>query len=92
MAMPLIFSVIAGFGISSASGMALFHDRSGVMMWSWLICITVYKDTPAEIFGDGRGAAGPFFRRANFSVLADWRIGALALAYAMLLWHGDHFR
>jgi MFS transporter, NNP family, nitrate/nitrite transporter len=85
MVMPLIFSVIAGFGISSHLAWRYSMIVPGVMMWFMAYLYYRYtKDTPAGNFSEtGRVPARPFFLRTDFSVLADWRIGALALAYAM---------
>jgi len=85
MAMPLIFSAIAGFGYSSHLAWRYSMIVPAVMMWLMAYLYYRYtKDTPAGNFSEtGRGATGAFFRRADLSILADWRVGALALAYAM---------
>ena len=92
--MPLIFAAIVGLGYSPHKAWRYAMIVPAVMMW--VIAFLYYryaKDTPAGNFGEA--GVAPRQRPAAFSVdwsvLADWRIGALVLAYAIVFWHGDHF-
>lgn len=84
MVMPLIFSAIVGFGYTRAEAWRYAMIIPGVMM---LIIAFLYhrytKDTPEGNFSDTGvirpGSAG----KPDWSVLTDWRIWALTLAYAM---------
>lgn len=82
MVMPLIFSAIIGFGYAPHVAWRYAMIVPGVMMW--IVAFLYYrytKDTPAGNFSDRvRPSAG---RPADWSVIADWRIVALTLAYAM---------
>ncbi|MBS1602173.1 MAG: MFS transporter [Bacteroidetes bacterium] len=83
MVMPLIFSAIVGFGYAPHYAWRYAMVVPAVMMW--VVAYLYYRytaDTPEGNFSDVRkasGAAGP----TNWSVLADWRVAALTLAYAM---------
>jgi NNP family nitrate/nitrite transporter-like MFS transporter len=83
MVMPLIFAAIVGFGYTPHSAWRYAMIVPGVMM---LVIAFVYyrftKDTPAGNYneiGRTRAAKG----KTDWSVLADWRVWALAVAYAM---------
>jgi NNP family nitrate/nitrite transporter-like MFS transporter len=83
MVMPLIFAAIVGFGYTNAEAWRYAMIVPGVMM---LIAAFLYfrytKDTPAgnydEIDREVKAKA-----KTDYSVLKDWRIWALALAYAV---------
>ncbi|MGN6396034.1 MAG: MFS transporter [Mucilaginibacter sp.] len=83
MVMPLIFAAIVGFGYTSAEAWRYAMIVPGIMM---LLVAFLYfkftKDTP-----DGNYAEIGFTKakstKTNWAVLADWRIWALTLAYAM---------
>jgi len=83
MVMPLIFSAIVGFGYAPHYAWRYAMVIPAVMMW--VVAYLYYRytaDTPDGNFSDIRknlGAAGP----TNWSVLADWRVLTLTLAYAM---------
>lgn len=83
MVMPLIFAAIVGFGYTSAEAWRYAMIVPGVMM---LIIAYLYykytKDTPNgnyDEIGYTRGQSS----KTDWSVLADWRIWALTMAYAM---------
>jgi NNP family nitrate/nitrite transporter-like MFS transporter len=82
MVMPLIFAAIVGFGYSPAQAWRYAMIVPGVMMLviAWLY----YKyttDTPNGNYNEvGYTAKNT---KTDWSVLADWRIWALTLAYAM---------
>jgi NNP family nitrate/nitrite transporter-like MFS transporter len=81
--MPLIFAAIVGFGYTNAEAWRYAMIVPGVMM---LIAAFLYfrytKDTPAgnydEIDREVKAKS-----KTDYSVLKDWRIWALALAYAV---------
>jgi len=83
MVMPLIFAAIVGFGYAPHYAWRYAMVVPAVMMW--VVAYLYYRytvDTPDGNFSDIRkvsGAAGP----TNWAVLADWRVAALTLAYAM---------
>lgn len=96
MVMPLIFSAIVGFGYTPHYAWRYAMIVPAVMMWiaAWLY-YRYTKDTPAGNYSDigrtpagGASASNPTSGRAakrktNWSALADWRIVALTMAYAM---------
>ena len=81
--MPLIFTAIVGFGYSPHKAWRYAMIVPAVMMWVVAFLYYRYtKDTPAgNISGKDRQRSSAL--RVDWSVLADWRIGALAAAYAM---------
>ncbi len=83
MVMPLIFAAIVGFGYTSAEAWRYAMIVPGVMM---LVIAFVYnkytKDTPEGNY-DEIGYTKTQSSKTDWSVLADWRIWALTLAYAM---------
>jgi NNP family nitrate/nitrite transporter-like MFS transporter len=83
MVMPLIFAAIVGFGYTPHSAWRLAMIVPGVMM---LIIAFLYykftKDTPAGNYKE-IGRIGGSKNKTDWSILADWRVWALALAYAM---------
>jgi MFS transporter, NNP family, nitrate/nitrite transporter len=83
MVMPLIFAAIVGFGYTSHDAWRYAMIVPGVMM---LIMAFFYyrftKDTPAGNYDEInklRAVKG----KTDYSVLKDWRIWALSLAYAV---------
>lgn len=82
MVMPLIFAAIVGFGYSPAQAWRYAMIVPGVMMLviAWLY----YKyttDTPNGNYDEvGYTAKNT---KTDWSVLADWRVWALTMAYAM---------
>jgi NNP family nitrate/nitrite transporter-like MFS transporter len=82
MVMPLIFAAIVGFGYTKGEAWRYAMIVPGVMM---LVMAFIYykytKDTPAGNYDE----IGHKQKRTktDWSVLADWRIWALTLAYAM---------
>jgi len=83
MVMPLIFAAIVGFGYTKAEAWRYAMIVPGVMM---LIMAWVYykytKDTPNGNY-DEIGYKKGDSSKTDYSVLADWRIWALTMAYAM---------
>ena len=81
--MPLIFSAILGFGYAPHYAWRYAMVVPAVLMWivAWLYA-KYTKDTPNGNFDEiDRPTAGR--AKTHWSVLADWRIAALTLAYAM---------
>jgi len=82
MVMPLIFAAIVGFGYTPAEAWRYAMIVPGVMML--LVAFLYYKftkDTPNGNFDEiGRKNEST---KTDWSILADWRIWALTLAYAM---------
>jgi MFS transporter, NNP family, nitrate/nitrite transporter len=82
MVMPLIFAAIVGFGYTKQEAWRYAMIVPGVMM---LIVAFLYqrytKDTPAGNYDEvGYNASKS---KTDWSILADWRIWALTLAYGM---------
>jgi len=83
MVMPLIFAMIVGFGYTKAEAWRYAMIVPGLML---LIMAFIYyrytKDTPAgnfdEIQKERKGAS-----KIDWSILSDWRVWSLALAYAV---------
>lgn len=83
MVMPLIFAAIVSFGYTKAEAWRYAMIVPGVMM---LIIAYLYnrytKDTPEGNY-DEVGHIKTKSTKTDWSILADWRIWALTLAYAM---------
>jgi NNP family nitrate/nitrite transporter-like MFS transporter len=83
MVMPLIFAAIVGFGYTKPEAWRLAMIVPGVMM---LIVAWLYhrytQDTPVGNF-DEINRNSPVKSKTDWTILADWRIWALTLAYAM---------
>jgi NNP family nitrate/nitrite transporter-like MFS transporter len=83
MVMPLIFAAIVGFGYTPHSAWRYAMIVPGVMM---LIMAFLYyrftKDTPAGNYKEIGRTAGAR-TKTDWSILGDWRVWALALAYGM---------
>jgi NNP family nitrate/nitrite transporter-like MFS transporter len=81
--MPLIFAAIVGFGYTKHEAWRLAMIVPGIMM---VIIAWFYyrftKDTPAGNYKD-IGYTKKIRGKTDWSVLADWRIWALTLAYAV---------
>jgi len=82
MVMPLIFAAIVGFGYTKAEAWRYAMIVPGVMM---LIVAFLYhrytKDTPMGNFSETGYKKSQ--TKTDWSVLADWRIFALVMAYAV---------
>jgi NNP family nitrate/nitrite transporter-like MFS transporter len=82
MVMPVIFAAIMGFGYTKQEAWRYAMIVPGIMM---LIVAFLYyrytKDTPAGNYNeiDRSSSKG----KTDWSILADWRIWALTMAYAM---------
>jgi NNP family nitrate/nitrite transporter-like MFS transporter len=82
MVMPLIFAAIVGFGYSPAQAWRYAMIVPGVMMLVMAVLYHRYtKDTPNGNY-DEIGYKQKV-TKTDWSVLADWRVWALMLAYAM---------
>ncbi|WP_143305158.1 MFS transporter [Chitinophaga vietnamensis] len=82
MVMPVIFAAIVGFGFTKSEAWRYAMILPGLMMLgvAWLY-YKYTKDTPEGNFDEiGRGRSKG---RTDWSVLADWRIWALTMAYGM---------
>ena len=83
MVMPLIFAVIVGFGYTKSQAWRYAMIVPGLMMLAVAFLYYRYtKDTPAGNFNE-IGKTKKEQVKTDWSVLSDWRIWALALAYAM---------
>jgi NNP family nitrate/nitrite transporter-like MFS transporter len=82
MVMPLIFATIVSFGFTKGEAWRYAMIVPGTMM---LVIAFLYhkytKDTPAGNF-DEIGHSKAEAKKTDWSVLADWRVWALTLAYA----------
>lgn len=82
MVMPVIFATIVGFGFTKSEAWRYAMIIPGIMM---LIVAFLYarftKDTPNGNFDEIDYHANK--TKTDYSILADWRIWALTLAYAM---------
>jgi NNP family nitrate/nitrite transporter-like MFS transporter len=82
MVMPLIFTAIVGFGYTKAEAWRYAMIVPGLMM---LIVAFLYyrftKDTPAGNFDET--GYNKIKTPTDWSILADWRIWALTMAYGM---------
>jgi NNP family nitrate/nitrite transporter-like MFS transporter len=82
MVMPLIFAAIVGFGYTSAEAWRYAMIVPGTLM---LVIAFLYykytKDTPEGNY-DEIGYAKTH-SKTDWSILADWRVWALTMAYAM---------
>ncbi|MET4082659.1 NNP family nitrate/nitrite transporter-like MFS transporter [Pedobacter sp. UYP30] len=83
MVMPLIFAAIVGLGYTTGEAWRYAMIVPGCMMLFTAILYLKYtKDTPAGNFSEiGHSKAAS--KKTDWSVLADWRVWALTLAYAM---------
>lgn len=81
--MPLIFAAIVGFGYTTAEAWRYAMIVPGTMM---VVIAFIYhrytKDTPNGNYDEIGYTKGKSIK-TDWSVLADWRIWALTLAYAM---------
>jgi NNP family nitrate/nitrite transporter-like MFS transporter len=83
MVMPIIFATIVGFGFTKAEAWRYAMILPGVMMLIIAFLYNKYtKDTPEGNY-DEIGYTKSKSTKTDWSVLADWRIWALTLAYAM---------
>ncbi len=83
MLMPLIFAAIVGFGYTKAEAWryAMIVPGSMMLIMAWLY-YKYTKDTPEGNFDDIGYAKNKSYK-TDYSVLADWRIWALTMAYAV---------
>ncbi|PUZ29434.1 MFS transporter [Chitinophaga parva] len=82
MVMPLVFAAIVGMGYTKSEAWRYAMLLPGVMMWIIAFIYWRYtKDTPAGNFSE-TGHEGST-KKANWSILRDVRVWALALAYGM---------
>ncbi|MDQ6901505.1 MAG: NarK family nitrate/nitrite MFS transporter [Bacteroidota bacterium] len=82
MVMPIIFAVIVGFGYTKAEAWRYAMIVPGIMLLVMAFLYYRYtKDTPAGNFDEIRHEKKS--SKTDWSILADWRIWSLALAYAV---------
>ncbi len=83
MVMPLIFAAIVGFGFTKGQAWRYAMILPGVLM---LVIAWFYakytKDTPEGNFSELPARKG-MKQKTDWTLLADWRLWALTLAYAM---------
>ncbi len=83
MVMPLIFSVIVGMGFTKGEAWRYAMLVPGIMM---LVMAFLYyrftKDTPAGNYDETKREAHAT-KKNDWTVLADWRVWSLSLAYAV---------
>ena len=83
MVMPLIFAAIVGLGYTKSQAWRYAMVLPGIMMW--IVALLYYRytqDTPEGNYNT-IGKLKKEHKKTDWSILADWRIWALALAYAM---------
>ena len=83
MLMPVIFAAIVGFGYSPHYAWRYAMLVPAALMWiaAWLYA-KYTTDTPDGNFDENRRGKSKK-EKTNWSILADWRIAALTMAYAM---------
>ncbi|HRI20890.1 MAG TPA: NarK family nitrate/nitrite MFS transporter [Panacibacter sp.] len=83
MVMPLIFAAIVGFGYTKSEAWRYAMILPGILL---LVMAFVYykftKDTPAGNY-DEIGRVKTVKEKTDYSILKDWRIWSLALAYSV---------
>jgi NNP family nitrate/nitrite transporter-like MFS transporter len=80
--MPMIFAVIVGMGYTSSEAWRYAMIVPGLMMLGVAFLYARYtKDTPAGNYDEIRRSSDN--SKTDWSVLGDWRIWALSLAYAV---------
>jgi MFS transporter, NNP family, nitrate/nitrite transporter len=83
MLMPVIFAVIVGFGYTKAEAWRYAMVIPGILL---LIMAVVYyrftKDTPTGNY-DEINSIRKTSTKTDWSILSDWRVWSLALAYAV---------
>lgn len=83
MVMPLIFAAIVGFGYTKQEAWRYAMIFPGILM---LVAAFLYyrftKDTPAGNF-DEIGRTKSIREKTDYSILLDWRIWSLTVAYGM---------
>lgn len=83
MLMPVIFATIVGFGYTKAEAWRYAMVIPGIML---LVMAVVYyrctKDTPEGNY-DGINRMKKPSAKTDWSILSDWRVWSLAMAYAM---------
>jgi NNP family nitrate/nitrite transporter-like MFS transporter len=81
--MPLIFATIVGFGYTKAEAWRYAMVLPGILMLVIAFLYSKYtKDTPNGNF-DEIGHIKSKSTKTDWSILADWRVWALTMAYAM---------
>jgi NNP family nitrate/nitrite transporter-like MFS transporter len=83
MVMPLIFAAIVGAGFTKAEAWRYAMIVPGVLMLIMAFIYSKYtKDTPNGNY-DEIGYTKASSSKTDWSILADWRVWALTLSYAM---------
>jgi NNP family nitrate/nitrite transporter-like MFS transporter len=82
MVMPIIFATIVGFGYTSHMAWRYAMIVPGLMLL--LMAFLYYRFTTDTTAGNyfETGLSGHKGKKTDWSALADWRVGALTLAYA----------
>jgi NNP family nitrate/nitrite transporter-like MFS transporter len=82
MVMPLVFATIVGFGYTKAEAWRYAMILPGIMLVVMAIIYYKFtKDTPAGNYSEIQRHAST--KKTDWKILADWRVWALAIAYAM---------
>jgi NNP family nitrate/nitrite transporter-like MFS transporter len=82
MLMPVIFATIVGFGYTKHEAWRYAMLIPGVMLLVMAFCYYKFtKDTPAGNYNEIERTVT--VKKSNWKVLNDWRVWALALAYAV---------
>jgi NNP family nitrate/nitrite transporter-like MFS transporter len=82
MVMPLVFATIVGFGYTKAEAWRYAMILPGIMLVVMAIIYYKFtKDTPAGNYTEIQRHAST--KKTDWKILADWRVWALAIAYAM---------
>jgi NNP family nitrate/nitrite transporter-like MFS transporter len=83
MLMPLVFAAIVGFGFTNQEAWRYAMILPGIMMLVMAFFYCRYtKDTPAGNY-DEISRENKIKSKTDYSVLKDWRIWALTMAYAV---------
>jgi NNP family nitrate/nitrite transporter-like MFS transporter len=83
MLMPVVFAVIVGMGYTKGESWRYAMILPGVLMLVMAFLYFKYtKDTPAGNYDEIERAQMPS-KKADWAVLGDWRVWALALSYAV---------
>ena len=83
MLMPVIFAVIVGFGYTKAEAWRYAMVIPGIVLLLMAVLYYRYtKDTPEGNYEDMNRVRNTS-SKTDWSILSDWRVWSLALAYAM---------
>ncbi len=83
MLMPVIFATIVGFGYTKAEAWRYAMVIPGIMLLVMAVAYYRYtKDTPEGNYDEINRMKKPS-SKTDWSILSDWRVWSLAMAYAM---------